>query len=47
MLDDQKKTIRALVERSVNRSPDKTLLTFKDENLSYAQVFDKITSQLS
>jgi carnitine-CoA ligase len=43
MLDDQKKTIRALVERSVNRSPDKTLLTFKDENLSYTQVFDKIS----
>jgi len=36
------KNIRACLESSVSRTPDKTLFMFKDQSVSYAQVLDTV-----
>lgn len=36
------KTIRALVESSVSRTPDKPLFLFKDQKVTYAEVLDSV-----
>ena len=43
MLENEKKTIRALVETSVSRTPDKALFFFKDQKVTYAEVLDTIS----
>ena len=36
------KSIRALVESSVSRTPEKTLFAFKDQKVTYAEVLDSV-----